>query len=414
MLQSSVKLINKLRPQHSVASEGKTRYKPVLIEILIYLKPFILEVQVRADSYQQISSGLSVLVFGAAIVSSSVLISGDQLGRVNLLYLLILFVAWPVVSLLLMVILSVIKTEKSLVNALLAIPIWPRTWLDTVSQLKRTGLFKQWLFCQSQKMALVFNAGCLLAFVFVLLFNDVTFVWRSTLLNASQVLPVLETIALPWLFIDSAQPLLSMLEMAQDSRLSLNPHLVAASAWWQYIFMAQVVYALMPRLCLYLVSRKQLLNALAASEIAAKNSRDFAAHSSTVSQRPNLKKISRTSAVSGNYVLLNWAGLPERLISQVEQVYGTNERVYSLNEMTDLASELTVINDDRVKLLIVAAWEPPMGELEDFMRQTQGIVLPLDWSSDQFQSISALHLDEWRRFCFALPNWELQLPKELS
>ena len=44
----------------------------------------------------------------------------------------------------------------------------------------------------------------------------------------------------------------------------------------------------------------------------------------------------------------------------------------------------------------------------DFMQQTTGIIMPLDWQGEQFQRISDLHLDEWRRFCYPLSRWQLQ------
>jgi len=49
-----------------------------------------------------------------------------------------------------------------------------------------------------------------------------------------------------------------------------------------------------------------------------------------------------------------------------------------------------------------------MGELEDFMRESKGVLLILDWDEDKFQQISPVHLDEWRRFCFPIKNWQLQ------
>ena len=89
------------------------------------------------------------------------------------------------------------------------------------------------------------------------------------------------------------------------------------------------------------------------------------------------------------------------------------DQVYSLGANTPIEDEQRVINDTRKKLLVVAAWEPPMGELEDFMQQTQGVLLPLDWNEEKLQAVNALHLDEWRRFCYAQPSWQLQQPEEL-
>ena len=59
------------------------------------------------------------------------------------------------------------------------------------------------------------------------------------------------------------------------------------------------------------------------------------------------------------------------------------------------------------QLLIVKGWEPPLAELSDFMQNGRGYLLPLDWKEDDILPLSKSHLDEWRRFIKALPNWQL-------
>jgi hypothetical protein len=115
-----------------------------------------------------------------------------------------------------------------------------------------------------------------------------------------------------------------------------------------------------------------------------------------------------------NYALLNWTLLPEPLYRKVEMVMGEPKVIYSLGASGSIAQEQAAIEESTLKVLVVAAWEPPMGELADFMQLTNGIIIPLDWHKNDFQKVSALHLDEWRRFCYAFPDWQLQLPKALS
>ena len=54
-----------------------------------------------------------------------------------------------------------------------------------------------------------------------------------------------------------------------------------------------------------------------------------------------------------------------------------------------------------------------MGELKDFLEQGNGFLLPLDWQDNGFTEISTLHIDEWRRFCHPLSNWQLLQLKDL-
>jgi hypothetical protein len=365
------------------------------------------------DYCQRISNGLGIFVFCSAILSSAMLISGEQMGRVNLLYLLMLFVAWPVMAIILAALLSFSKTDKGMVSILLAVPIWPRLWVNALHKLKADRLFQPWLFCQSQKVALTFSAGCLLAFMFVLIFNDVTFVWRSTLISAEQLYPLLQWVAVPWLLIESAQPILSMVEASQDSRLSLNlnPHLLGASSWWQYILMAQLTYAIVPRLILYCYSLKLLANTKRDLQPLSMPDND---PRNLESNPRSLVAVSHSKTHLANYALLNWTLLPEPLYRKFEMVMGEPKVIYSLGASGSIAQEQAAIEESTLKVLVVAAWEPPMGELADFMQLTNGIIIPLDWHKNDFQKVSALHLDEWRRFCYAFPDWQLQLPKALS
>ncbi|MEH6443081.1 MAG: DUF2868 domain-containing protein [Oceanospirillaceae bacterium] len=366
------------------------------------------------EQNRPISNGLAALVFCAAIFSSALLIGGDQFGRVNLLYLLLLFVAWPVLSLMFALFLYWGKSEKGLVVWLLTMPIWPKPWLLNLNTLKHQGLLSLWVFTQSQKLALVFSAGCILSFIFVLLFNDVSFVWRSTLLQAEQIYPLLNWLAKPWFFIDQAQPVLAMVEISQDSRLSLNPQLSSTGVWWRYIFWAQLCYAVTPRLLLYIWGAKKLQQlereALASSQKLAHTADHDAslAQKSAENAKTQLTEVISNDHHLGDYVLLSWVQLPQALLNKLTAVLGMPVAVYQIGAQASLESEQQALQDTRKKLLIVAAWEPPMGELEDFMQQTTGIIMPLDWQGEQFQTISDLHLDEWRRFCYPLSRWQLQ------
>ncbi|MCJ8339856.1 MAG: DUF2868 domain-containing protein [Pseudomonadales bacterium] len=368
------------------------------------------------ESLTNISRGLSLLVFCLAVISTTAIISGDQYGRVNLLYLLLLFVVWPMASLSLTFLLSITQSSANFVSSLLALPIWPRAWVDVLSQLKRDDLQRPWLFCQGQKMALVFSIGCILAFMFMLLFNDVTFIWRSTILTAEHIFPVLQLIAAPWLMLESAQPLLGLVEASRDSRLQLNEQLSSASSWWRYLFMAQLVYALLPRLLLYVWGVKKL--GVAASMVVAKEAeseRELQQLHDLQQQQQSTTQFSQPQfarTLADSFVILSWTRLPEPLLDKLTQVLGIPEHIYQLAGSCDLQMELLAQRDTRAKVIIVAAWEPPMGELQDFMSQCQGVLLPLDWNSKHFVVLNELHLDEWQRFCQSQQNWQLQQLQE--
>lgn len=354
---------------------------------------------------KQLSIGLGVLVFCLAIISSGLLISGDQLGRVNLLFLLLLFVLWPVISFITTLVFPLIKRPGSFVTLLLSIPIWPRQWLAAIAQLKRDCIFNAWLFKESQKLLLIFSLGCMLAFVFVLLFNDVSFVWRSTLLSTQQVYPLLKIVAYPWFFFEGAQPVLAMVSVAQDSRLTVNTEISATSVWWRYVLMAQLCYAFAPRFALFLWASSKF------NKETCKMEKDQS-RSPTVDEEQKpiqpLEPIEDRSEVLSNYILLSWNRLPEEILQNLHERLGSPSQYYDLSISLTPQLEQQLSLDTRDMVLVVAAWEPPMGELQDFMQSTSGVIMPIDWHYQSIRPVSSTHLDEWRRFCYSKNDWRLQ------
>ncbi|MCH7817767.1 MAG: DUF2868 domain-containing protein, partial [Proteobacteria bacterium] len=127
---------------------------------------------------------LAVAGLLAGIVITLTFLSGDAQGRVNLLYLLFLFAFLPVVGLVLSIFLLLRPSGKSLAAWILDIPFWPQHWHREMLNLGGSDIRRAWFFYQTQLIALCLGAGGLLAFLVLLLGSDVSFVWRSTLLQA--------------------------------------------------------------------------------------------------------------------------------------------------------------------------------------------------------------------------------------
>lgn len=362
---------------------------------------------------QRLANGLSLLAFIIAFGATAVLMIGDQLGRVNLLYILLLFVFIPLLTLITALLVAVFKAPLNFASVLLNFPLWPRSWLASQGELKRSKLHRPWLFLQSQKIALVLSLGSLLAFFVLLLISDVVFVWRSTLLNVDHIYPILKTIAQPWYWVELAQPLKEQVASAQDSRLLLNVDLLAADIWWRYIFMAQLCYVLIPRLCMYYWGHYQFKKATLRQAQEKINQQSEQGVALTSNHETPLQAIGEDVLDLSQGILLQWVGLPIALQQKLFDKLGVPQAIYSIEGKTDQREIDAVLLDRRHKTILVAAWEPPLGELEDFMRQTTGTLLLLDWVGDHFQRVESQHLDEWRRFCCALSNWQLVQCEEL-
>jgi Protein of unknown function (DUF2868) len=363
-------------------------------------------------SYTSLSWGLSLVVFIIGIFSTITVTAGDSAGRVNLMYLVLLYVILPLLSLILLLIFSLFDKKPFVVDFICGLAIWPREWRESLFELKREQLFKQWLFCQSQKLMLAFCIGCISSFMTILLFNDLSFVWRSTLLGAEHLYPILSAIALPWRFIDAAQPIFDLLVNTQDSRLINDSNSeVDYGSWWKFLITAQFCYGILPRLVLLSWANSQFSRRLV--KLSTDELDSVAPLLNRQPQPGQLSAIVEGPANLDHFALVVWADLSQELLQQVNKQLGHPEQVFQAGPLGKLDQELAAENDPLCKIVIVAAWEPPMGELKDFLQHGHGYLMPLDWSDDEFRQVSTLHLDEWRRFCYKLDNWQLLQPEDL-
>lgn len=333
--------------------------------------------------------------------------AGDALGRVNLLYLLLLFVAWPVCAMLLLFLSPLLKQRASLTLQLINLPLWPPGWQQRLLQRKHQDDWSLQVFYLAQKLALSFSIACSLALIFSLLFSDIHFVWRSTLLSAEQIFPVLKSIALPWWFLEAAQPLQSLLEQTRDSRLVAPAEDVAYGAWWPFLLMAQLCYGVMPRLISLGWARFQLQR----MQHQTQTQPDTAPASlkNPPPQAPQLTPVTTPDLPLPAYNLLYWNVMPTALQASLYEVLGTPVQTFQGGAGGSLEAEQQALSSPGPLVIITAAWEPPMGELADLLQQGKGYLLPLDWNSETatWLPVSDHYLDEWRRFCKPLSRWQL-------
>lgn len=360
---------------------------------------------------RQISVTLAASAFVTSLLLTLGVLAGDSAGRVNLLYLLILFAFIPFAGLLMSLVFVFRQSAGGgLAGLLLEMPFWPRQWQREISILAQTPALKSWFFYQTQTMALSFGLGALAALFLLLLGSDVSFVWRSTLLEARQIFPVLTVLAWPWSFWDSAQPSLELLQQTQDFRLAPQQatDVLVFGQWWQYVLAAQCTYNLLPRSLMLLASRwwyrRQLANARATTLSVPASG---AVHRNTVTA-PG-KPAALVHNVHSPFLLVDWAGAPAFCHTWLDQHFGKPERV--LEAGPAMARRDSVASPGRTDnpVVLVKSWEPPMGELKDHLEEYAhgGLVLPLDWNATGVQPIKPAHLQEWLRFCGTLQGWNV-------
>ena len=361
----------------------------------------------QTSAYARISNLLTGTVFLFGAFSTFAIMSGDALGRVNLLYLLLLFVAWPVCAMLLLFISPLLKQRASLTLQLINLPLWPPGWQQRLLKRKHQDDWQVQVFYLAQKLALSFSLACSFALIFSLLFSDVNFVWRSTLLSAEHILPVLKGIALPWWFLDTAQPLQNLLEQTRDSRLIAPESTANYGAWWPFLIMSQLFYGVVPRLISLgwgsyrlqqLTKKAETYNESALIDL--KNPQP---------ETPQLTTVTEPELPLPEYNLLYWNALPAELKNSLYAVLGTPKNTFQGGATGHPDTEQRALSATLPLVVVTAAWEPPMGELADLLQAGKGYLLPLDWNSEanNWLPVSTHYLDEWRRFCKPLPQWQL-------
>lgn len=332
------------------------------------------------------------------------LISGDEQGRVNLLHLILIYVFLPIISLAVSSFSIIFGKGINFVKLISLIPFWS-------SEQKRQLLLQEyragskWIFFyQSQLAAISFSVASLIVLLVLLLSTDVNFIWRSTLLTAENISPVLQWLAKPWSFWSAAQPSLALLQNTQDSRMTTTVVEAASfSNWWKFVFAAQLFYAFLLRAIAIVVAHFfiKLTNIKTPKGII---------HSST----PHTEKLPQTqlaevsTEIDSDYSLNNWCGLEPCLISQLEkQTNYTRISDLQAGPLATDAQQMVAERWQQPQLILVKGWEPPLAELSDFMQNGNGFLLPLDWDENSLIRLSQEHLDEWRRFAGQLTNWQL-------
>lgn len=355
---------------------------------------------------KKITVSLTCLGFLAGFLVGYGVLAGDAQGRVNLLYVLMLYAFLPVLALLLSLLLWLSGSSKGLVSGLFELPILPRQFSAEVVALAGSGSRKAWLFYQTQCVTLSFAGGGVLVYLLLLLGSDISFVWRSTLLEATDLLPLLNSLAIPWLFWPEAQPGLELLQQTQDFRLSAQPtNAPVMGQWWKFILAAQCTYNLLPRMLMLLLTRYRYLQQAESHSRQATNGQTSSRLNTGQDERSLMPIV---YSATTPYVLLNWANAPAVCQQLVASRLGVPDNTLAVDPLAVLDQGQLL---SHAVVVLVKSWEPPLAELGDYLLTLPGsgsrYLLPIDWSEQQVVTIRSNHLDEWRRFCSTLPGWQL-------
>ena len=350
----------------------------------------------------RLSRPVMVSGFLLGLVLSVSVLSGDTEGRVNLMYLLLVFLFVPLLGAVVSVFSLVKGKGINITRLVTALPVWSKHQQAYFHKIRQMKLEKPWLFLQSQAAALAYSVASLLAFLVLLITTDVNVVWRSTLLDAQQLLPVLQFISQPWWMWEAAQPTLDLLRDTQDSRLiSDYQNVDQFGLWWPFVLATQIVYCFILR-GLMLITGTLWMKHRLNTDVEHRLQKQRAAAPKLATEQHTLSPV--THHLPEHYLLVNWAGVDESIVAQLK--LNPDDSLMS-SPLTDPRALNKAEQHSGDIVLLVKAWEPPMGELKDFAEVSNGVIFPVNYSGQRVMPPQPNHLEEWQRFAHELQGWQI-------
>lgn len=303
------------------------------------------------------------------------------------------------------------------------------------------GLQPQLAACTAQQTALVFTLFAWLTLMGLVVVQDLAFGWSTTLrASAETYAGLVQSLAAPWQHLwPAAYPSLALVEQTQFYRLGETAINEPAryGDWWPFVSMLWLTYAVLPRLLLALFARihlrwqarRQLRRHPGRSALWHRFDTPIVesvaeaddSHREAVSQPGNA-----LHTLPPGHALIRWAGTATHnepairgLLAQPDAPIVSAGGTLSLAEDHDVIRQLAAGRDPVI--LLTRAWEPPTGELADFLHDAR-----LTWSRERLIALlpvggevplepaSSPQLAQWQRFAERQQDanlWVCRLPE---
>ena len=304
------------------------------------------------------------------------------------------------------------------------------------------GLQPQLMARAAHVGGLCFGVTGLLALLFMVVVQDLAFGWSTTLqTGAAAYHQLIQAVAWPWHSLwPAASPDLSLVEQTRFFRASETAaHLSPGrwGEWWPFITMLWLFYVILPRVVLLFVSTVHLhfrARALLAAHpgLTALYYRmetpalDTGNAHHDAADLPDTRTDGALQPLVPGRTLIRWAGagespLPESLLREQPMILAAGGRatLEEDQESIEAARRQLAVESVPVVWLVTRGWEPPTGELADFIEQageswpsaTRIVLLPL--ATEPTKRLSQHQLTQWLRFVERSGNQRLQvsLPK---
>ena len=353
----------------------------------------------RLESYlYYVTLILLAVAFVLGVITGVGLLSYNGHEPVNVIYFLFMAVALPLFTMTL-ALFSMIGANRSK-NTL--VHISPAYWMERLVALFGRGtavldeirvdpLVLNWLVIKrSQMAALAFSVGLFVALITVVATHDVAFAWSTTLqIDAHAFEHFLRTLALPWRsWMPSAVPTLELVEQSQYYRLggSISPemieHAAVLGAWWKFLAMATLFYAIVLRIPFYLLASWGLQKAIGKGMLSLEGAKlllecmneplisTHNEHQSGTLPTRSLEYPRSVEKIAGVYESIEGWSLPKEALSVICDTLSVEAPVcveVGGNNTLEMDREIAAKASGEV-LLIVKAWEPPTMDFMDYLQ----------------------------------------------
>ena len=385
--------------------------------------------QLPSSRGAEASARLALLVLGAALgmLAASGVLYYDGAGRVNVLAVLALLVGLPGVTLAASGVLMLPPGARSALTGLGAVqsalealspgrllPLLtrfaPRSTRSAVQQLvahtradqRVYGRLRRWLaLAGAQIVGGGFNLGVLAAYFSAVVFTDLAFGWSTTLdVESESIHRLTSAISAPWAgWLEAAAPSRELIEASRYFRADpVTPADAGAlGQWWPFVAMCLICYAAVPRLALVAIAAwrtraafawtvthlpgvAELLYRLDTDPVETQadtpEASDERTHRHAPGGRPATSAHGPCSAVIWGYPILNHRAAAEALT----QAAGFTPARMLHAGAGSLEGDDAIVHDAAANpepiVLLVKSWEPPLGELMDFLAALRAAVGP--------------------------------------
>lgn len=289
--------------------------------------------------------------------------------------------------------------------------------------------------------SIAFSLGALSALIITITTQDIAFGWNTTLDIGPEMLHrIVVIIALPWsTYLPDAVPSMELIALSQHFRLGreIAPELIeqakALGGWWQFLALSLLVWGASVRIVLAIFSRWNyhrevrglLLSNHNASLLLKYMNESYITTGSPEHERESEHEEYRDELLDHPYAaiaadtLIGWNLDAGALETVSKNRHISAETLFSAGGKNTIEEDEAIIENIRGSVIVVVkAWEPPMREFLDFIRdlgqRSAGIVsvYPVGSTKENYQARSS-DLEIWKMKIASLHQQNIGISREV-